>query len=234
MLDLFRSVGAKFRNRIVSATPRHWRDTSPDATPAVPSFQGSAVQWTHKWRRCAVLSHFSRVALQVLQSSVIPNPSTKAPSPGLLRTTAPGLWLQYRARYRIHTAVFLNRHLDENHVGTVCFIIWRLPSPVSDPLKQNLWGDPRNLQWKLLTRDGHECYLPVEQKGHVNWDERRWREIEFTAQDPFDYNFQNSNWQMYNIGLRVWNRLINEQTFQYANRSGIMKESLRNLKNIII
>lgn len=227
MLDLFRSVGAKFRNRIVSATPRHWRATRPDATPAVPSFQGSAVQCTHKRRRCAMLSHFSRVALQVLQSRVIPDPSTKAPSPGLLRTTAPGLWLQYRARYRIHTPMFLNRHLDKNHIGSVCFIIWRLPGPVSDPLKQNLWGDPRNLQWKLLTR-GWSWMLPVEQSGHVNCDERRWREIEFTVQDPFDYNFQNSNWQRYNIGLRVWNRLINEQTFQYANRSGIMKERLRN------
>lgn len=47
MLDLFQSAGAKFRNRIVSATPRHWRAARPEATPAVPSFQGSAVQWTH-------------------------------------------------------------------------------------------------------------------------------------------------------------------------------------------
>lgn len=127
----------------------------------------------------------------------------------LIEDSCPGLWLQYHARYRSHTAVFLSRHLDENHVGSVCFIIWRLPGPVSNPLSQNLWGDPRNLQWKLLTR-GWSWMLPVEQNGHVNGDTGRWREIEFTAWDPFDYNFQNSNWQMYNIGLRVWNRLINE------------------------
>lgn len=136
MLDLFQ-CGAKFRNRIVSATPPALRAYALMPHLQSPSFQGSAVQCAHKQRRCAMLSHFSRVAPQVLQSSNS-RPQYKAPSPGLLGTTAPEAVTLIPCKVQESATVLLNRHLDKNHIGECVFIIWRLPGPVSDPLKQNL------------------------------------------------------------------------------------------------
>lgn len=73
--------GAKFRRKL--SVPHHGTERPHALMPHLQSLHsraGGTVNAHTSGDRCATLSHFSHVAPQVLQSRVIPDPSTKAPA----------------------------------------------------------------------------------------------------------------------------------------------------------